>query len=455
MKQSTIAAIATPAGEGGIGIVRISGPQAIRVADKVFSSASGKRLEQTKGYCALFGHVSFEEKTIDEAVALVFRAPRSYTGEDVVELSVHGGRYVQKQVLRAVLAAGATFAQGGEFTKRAFLNGKIDLSQAEAVAAIISASGEQALRAAVSAKSGKISECIESIKNSVLAAAASVAAYSDYPDEDEEFSGINTLSDRLSAAVCELDTLIKDYDNGRVIREGINTAIIGTPNVGKSTLMNYLSGHERSIVTEIAGTTRDTIEETVLLGDIKLNLCDTAGIRDTGDTVEKIGVDRAKQRIKTAELILAVFDASRELDPDDIKILESADPARTIVVLNKTDIKNLVTASDFDRFPLTVVSISAKNGKGGNEIKKAIENLININTISSEGVYLVSERQRECAVKAKRDLQEALDILQDGMTIDAVGTCIDDALATLMELTGQRVTVEVTDEVFKNFCVGK
>lgn len=455
MNQSTIAAIATPSGEGGIGIIRISGPQAIDIADRVFNSASGRPLKQARGYSALFGYVLFDKKIIDEAVALVFRSPKSYTGEDVVELSVHGGGYVQKQALRAVLSAGATLAQAGEFTKRAFLNGKIDLSQAEAVAAIIGASGEQALRVAVSAKSGRISECVEAIKKGVLEAAASVAAYSDYPDEDEEFSGINALSDRITAAVSKLDGLIKDYDNGRVMREGIDTAIVGTPNVGKSTLMNCLLGQERSIVTEIAGTTRDTIEETVLLGDIRLNLCDTAGIRDTRDIVEKIGVDRAKQRIKTAELILAVFDASRALTPEDVELLELSEPTRTIVILNKTDKNRWLTAAEFERFSTEVVSVSAKNGEGVEEIRKAIEKKLNLKQISSEGVGFVSERQRECALKAKNDLQEALDILQEGMTIDAVGACIDDALATLLELTGQRVTVEVTDEVFKNFCVGK
>ena len=295
MAEKTVAAISTPLGEGGIGVIRISGTDAIDVADRVFKSVSGKKLSSLGGYSALFGHVFDDEKMIDEAVATVFLAPKSYTGEDVCEISCHGGKYVLNAVLRAVLNNGAAMAPAGEFTKRAFLNGKLSLNEAESVMGLISAKGEEELKLQLAAKNGRTSREIEEIEGLLLELSANFAAYSDYPDEDlSELSPENFI--RLCNEAGErLEKLLSTYDSGRVLREGVKTAIVGKPNVGKSSLMNLLSGESRSIVTEVAGTTRDIIENTVKCGEIILTLADTAGIRETEDTVEKIGVMRAKE----------------------------------------------------------------------------------------------------------------------------------------------------------------
>lgn len=453
--SKTICAISTPLQEGGIGIIRISGSEAISIADRVFNAVNNQKLSDLKGYTARLGHVYRDGEIIDEAVALVFRAPKSYTGENVVEFSVHGGVFIQKKLLRTVIENGASLAEPGEFTKRAFLNGKLDLAQAESVAAIISAGGEQALRAGLSAKDGAITKKINSIKEILLSAAASVAAFSDYPDEEPEFSGIDELQDKLSLAKAELLKLLKDYDSGKVYREGVNTAIVGRPNVGKSTLMNLLSGIDRSIVTEIAGTTRDIVEETVSVNGIKLRLSDTAGIRDTEDTVEKIGVDKALEKIALSDLILAVFDSSEPLTKQDISLLEQIKDKKAIAILNKNDLSPKITEKDFEIFNIKPLSISAKEDNGTEKLKNAINDIVLENKISPDSVILSSERQRECAVSALSYLENAETTLIEGFTIDAVGVCIDDSLNCLLELTGERATIEVTNEVFKKFCVGK
>jgi len=455
VQKSTIAAISTPLGEGGIGIVRISGESAKSVADRIFRSICGKKISEAAGYTALYGNVVNNGQIIDEVVALVFTSPKSYTGEDTVEISAHGGTYVVKQVLRAALQNGARPAEAGEFTKRAFLNGKMDLTQAESVMGIISATGNQALLASVSALDGAVSQTINSIKGQLLEAASRVAAFSDFPDEEPEFSGIDMLGCLIEDAKTRLDLLLKNYDAGRVLREGINTVIIGKPNVGKSTLMNLLTGCERSIVTSVAGTTRDIVEETVMLGDIKLRLADTAGLHDTEDEVEKIGVERAIQRLKTAQLIIAVFDSSGPLTEQDKKLLETAEGHPIVAVLNKSDLNAVIDEEWFVQKGIPTVTISAKNCEGTELLQSQIERIVGINNLNSDVAVMSSERQRECAERARNLLAEALDILNMGMTFDAIGVIIDDALASLMELTGERVTIEVANEVFKRFCVGK
>ena len=306
--MSTIAAIATPNAAGGIGIIRISGEKAIEITGKAFRSFSGKTVADMKGYTAAYGQIFDGDSPIDEAVVIVYRAPKSYTGEDVCEICCHGGLYIMNKVLRLIFSLGASPATAGEFTKRAFLNGKIDLIQAESVMNIISASGEAALNAARNTLKGSVSKKISDICSSLITSAAALAAWSDYPDEDIPAVETGVLYTTLSSIESELDSLIKRYDSGKAVTEGVNTVICGKPNVGKSTLMNVLSGCERSIVTSIAGTTRDIVEETVRIGDILLRLADTAGIHDTNDEVESIGVNMAKSRIETADLILAVFD---------------------------------------------------------------------------------------------------------------------------------------------------
>lgn len=452
--ETTIAAVATPTGHGGLGVIRISGTDAFSIADKVFCSQQGKKIVDTKGYHALFGKVECDGEKIDEAVALVFRAPKSYTGENVVEFSVHGGEFVLNRVLRAVLDAGAVLAEPGEFTKRAYLNGKMDLSQAEAVMDIISAEGVEALRAGLEQLGGAVTKkCLE-IKEKLTFAAATVAAFSDFPDEEPEFSGIDKLGERLNEAKTELSRLISDYDVGRMVKNGINTVIIGPPNAGKSTLMNLLSGYEKSIVTPVAGTTRDVVEETVNLGSVTLKLCDTAGIRDTEDTVEKIGVERSRSRMDTADLILAVFDGSVGLSKEDNELLESLDVGISIVVFNKSD-KGLPDTSTAQKRGLQYVTMSAENGEGLSELQTKVMAVTKTANLSGKSAVYLNERQRNCAKRALSSVEEAIDCATQGFTIDAVGVLIDDALSALMEITGERVTVEVANEVFKRFCVGK
>lgn len=449
----TIAAIATHLGEGSIGVIRISGDDAITVADKVFESASGKKLNELKGYSALYGNIVENGKILDDAVALVFKNPQSYTGEDIVEISVHGGRLMLKTVLRVILENGAFMAEPGEFTKRAFLNGKLDLTKAESIMGLIGAESEAQLKLSRAAHIGKVSEKIDKIEADLVSADASISAYSDYPDEDIEGLDYDSFLSMLSNAKAELEEMLSTYDSGRVIREGINTVIVGKPNVGKSTLMNMLSGADRSIVTEVAGTTRDVIEDTVTVGDIKLRLADTAGIHKTDDKVESIGIEKAKDRIDLAELVLAVFDCTAPLDINDLDLIESIKNKNTIIIINKTDLENKIDMTVFSEF--SVVEISAKQGTGYAELSKKIAEISGTANLNPDSAVLIGERQRACAARALDAVNEAVNSLVGGLTMDAVGVCVDDAIAALFELTGKRVTNAVTDEIFKKFCVGK
>ncbi len=453
MSERTIAAIATPLGEGSIGVIRISGDRAIEIADKVFYAFSGKTLCELNGYSALYGEIKDNGAVLDDAVALVFRAPKSYTGEDVVEISIHGGRLMLKAVLRVILQNGAFLAEAGEFTKRAFLNGKLDLTKAESVMGLISARSESELRLSRAAHIGGVAEKIDKIESDLVSADASIAAFSDYPDEDIEGLDYDNFMRMLTSAKAEIENMLSTYDAGRILREGIETVIVGKPNVGKSTLMNMLSGAERSIVTDVAGTTRDVIEDTVTVGDITLRLADTAGIHTTDDTVESIGVERAKERINSAELVLAVFDGTKELDKDDFDLISSIKNKNTIIIINKTDLENKIDTSAFGDF--AVVEISAKLKTGYQELAKEIAEISGTANLSPDSAVLIGERQRACAERALDGVNEAIAALECGQTMDAVGVCVDDALAALFELTGKRATNEVTDEIFRKFCVGK
>ncbi len=450
--STTIAAISTPQGEGGIGTVRISGDDARKIADKVFCSASGKKIEDAAGYTAMFGRVSGSEGDIDEAVALIFAAPKSYTGEDVVELSVHGGAVVTRLLLRAVFEAGAVPAGAGEFTRRAFASGKLDLAQAESVMSIISAQGGQDLRLALAAKNGRISKEIREIREKLLAVDAGMAVFADYPDEDLPEFGADTIKENLVAVREGLDVLLRNYDKGKLLREGLSCAIIGAPNVGKSTLMNLLSGDNRSIVTPIAGTTRDVIEETVRVGDLTLRLADTAGVHTAADEVEEIGVSLACERAKSAELIIAVFDGSRPFGEDDRRILSLIGDSPAIAVINKNDLPQQINEEEID---IPLVYISAKEGRGAEELAEKIGLVAGTADLSPDRAVLQSERQRACAYRARESVREAIETMENGYTLDAVGICADEALEALLELTGERVTEAVADEVFSRFCVGK
>lgn len=451
--MKTIAAIITPLGLGGIGTVRISGPDALVIADRVFKNKNGKKIIEAKGYTALFGKTYNNDCLVDEAVALVFREPKSFTGEDSVELSVHGGSFVVKELLDAVLNAGASLAEPGEFTKRAFLNGKLDLTQAESVMGIITANSHQDLKVQQNLKEGAVSKKIGDIKKELILLAANIAAFSDYPDEDLPETRIENLESQLIWVKNELDNLIANYTAGAVLKEGIKTVIAGKPNVGKSTLMNMLSGYERSIVTDIPGTTRDVIEQTVMLGQIPLKLYDTAGIHESDDTVENVGIIRAKECIDSAQLVLAVFDGSKPLDQEDKELLNSFNDVSVIAIINKTDLGLVLDQNEFGEFEC--VEISAKKNDGYDRLINAVAKISGINRLNPDSIVLGTLRQKECAQNALQSINLALNTLNSGFTIDAVGVCIDEALEYMLALTGERVTNEVTNEVFRRFCVGK
>lgn len=453
--SETIAAVSTPVAAGGIGVIRISGDDAIEIADKLFRATSGKALSQLKGYTAAHGRVHFSGEDIDECVALVFRSPKSYTGENTVEISCHGGIYVTNRVLRAVLSCGARPAQPGEFTKRAFLNGKMDLSEAEAVMSLISAQGEQGMRAAMTALDGALSRKSQELCSMLITASAHMAAWVDYPDEEIPEISDEALKETLTQVRDSLEALLGNFDAGRAVTSGVDTAIVGKPNVGKSALMNMLTGFNRSIVTDIAGTTRDVIEETVRVGNVILRLADTAGIRDSSDVVESMGVDLARTKIERAGLILAVFDGSAELDEKDKEILRLCKNREVIAIINKSDLPCKADISFIkENFP-EPVCISALSHEGEKELSRAIETLLGTDKIDTSKAMITTERQRQTTCAALESVQKALDAVNMGITMDAVNVCIDTAINHLLELTGKKATESVVDEVFSRFCVGK
>ncbi len=455
MRERTIAAISTAKASAGISVIRISGEDAIPIAEKVFRAKSNSKLSDMKGYTCALGAAYADSEKLDECIATVFHAPYSYTGENVVELSCHGGLYVTGRVLRAVYDAGAEPAEAGEFTKRAFLNGKLDLLEAEAVMDIIGARSRGAVRAALSVKEGALSKRIDAVKAALLSKAAHLSAWADYPEEDIPEIEDDELTAALQKAHHDLEAILRGYDNGRILKDGIDTAIVGKPNVGKSTLMNLLAGYDKSIVTEVAGTTRDVVEESVSLDDIILNLSDTAGIRQTEDVVEKIGVDKAKNRLKTASLILCVFDASQKLSDEDIELIEAIGDAPSIAILNKSDLPCLIETEAIQKHFDTVIPISAKRSEGIEALIAAIKRLCAVVDFDSAQTLVYNERQRNLVKKALDSIGEALTALKIGITFDAVTVSIEEAVSYLCELTGERVTDEVVDRVFHNFCVGK
>ena len=455
MENRTIAAIATPNAPGGIGIVRISGENAVEIASKIFRPVSGKPLTESKGYCAHFGDVYDNNEKIDEAVCLVFRAPRSYTGEDTAEISCHGGLYITKRVLRAALDAGAFPAEAGEFTKRAFLNGKLDLAAAESVMSLIGASGKQAATAALSTLDGNLSREIRKCADDIIGICASLSAWVDYPDEDIEDTNAGDMLPVFEKTKSALADIIRRYDCGRAVTDGIDAVIVGKPNVGKSTLMNMLTGFERSIVTDIAGTTRDVVEEKIVLGEIIMRVADTAGIRETENVVENIGVILAKRRLERAELVLAVFDSSMPINSDDLDIIEQCRGKKAIALLNKSDLPMAADRKIIDDSFSYTVELSASTGEGRDSLENAVRSIFRTNEFDPNSACLTSERQRLCCVNAINHIDEAISALNMGVTLDAVNVCADCAIDALLELTGDRATSAVVDEVFSRFCVGK
>lgn len=453
--SETIAAISTALMTAGIGVVRISGDGAFSVAQKIWHGYRGKTIDRMAPNTAALGIVCDGDEKIDQCVALVFRGPHSYTGEDVVELSCHGGVYIMRRVLDAAIAAGARLAQPGEFTKRAFLNGKMDLTQAEAVMDLIGAQGEAAARAALSQHEGALYKKAVDIKQQLVEISADITAWIDFPDEGVPSLEPENLKKTLQNIIDQLDRLCKNYSRGRVIKEGVETAIVGKPNVGKSTLMNALAGYEKSIVTTVPGTTRDVVEESVSFAGLILRLWDTAGIRETEDVVESIGVERAKEKLDAAQLIFAVFDGSRPLEEIDKKIIDSVKDKQTVAIVNKCDLPMKIDKEYIEKHIKQVVYISADKGEGLEKLEGIVRDLTDMAGFDPGAALVANSRQLDCVRKALDGAKASLQAVNDGITLDAVSVGINSAVLALCELTGESASEEVIDRVFSKFCIGK
>lgn len=453
--MSTIAAISTAQGQGGIGVIRVSGEQAFTIVDKIFKSVSGKKIMDIKGYTALFGHIYNNEEVLDEAVVLKYVAPKSFTGENVVEISCHGGMYITKEVLNAVIMAGASLAEPGEFTKRAYLNGKMDLTEAESVMDIISAKSKSAARAALFVKDGALFKKSQQVKQLLLDKAAHLSAWADYPEEDIPEVSEDSIMEAIEESISILEKLLSTYDMGQVVKEGIDTVIAGRPNAGKSTLMNLLVGREKSIVTNIAGTTRDVVEDTVLVGNVMLKLSDTAGIRDTDNEIEKIGVQKTFDKINGAGLVIALFDNNEELNSEDIDLINKIKDMPCVAVINKIDLEDKVDKKYITDNIDNVVYISAKQQDNIDELKNMIEKIAETEDFDPSAGIIANERQRNAIRNAVNSLYEAKESLAMGMTMDAITVSLQETIDYLLELTGEKAGEEIVDSVFHNFCVGK
>lgn len=460
--DDTIAAVSTPHGKGAISVIRVSGPDAAKIAGRVFRPLSGSLETLTPRYAA-YGRFYADGKVIDDGIAVYYRAPNSFTGQDVVELSCHGGILVTRCILEQLLASGARAAEAGEFTRRAYCLGKLDLSQAEAIALTLDAKNRGALTISAAQREGVLSGRIKSIFSELTNIIASVYVYIDFPDEDLSDVSSAELVLRIKAIIGELEKLRSSYSTGRAVTEGIPTAICGKPNSGKSSLLNRLLGTERAIVTEIAGTTRDTIEETAVAGGVTLRLCDTAGIHETSDKVEKLGISRSISAAESAELILAVFDGSTALDADDEKIFELLASLREggkkiIAVVNKADLPLCITeaaiASRIDAD--AVVCVSTLTGNGFDRLTGAISALYIDGSLDySTEAIITGARQYAAVDAALQRLYNAMKSIELGMTADVVGFDLEEALGKLGELDGRSVSEEIVDNIFQNFCVGK
>lgn len=460
MDTSTIAAIATPVAASGIGIVRMSGPRALDIAAQMIRPMDERRsVAQMRGYTALLGRAFDEDGEIDDVVLIAYRAPKSYTGEDTAELSCHGGVYLLRRILRRCYTLGAQPAGAGEFTRRAFTAGKISLTQAEAVAGLIASQGRQQAAAALSARDGAVFNRIRALRGKLVSASAALSAYLDYPEEDQQEISSDSLLSIVSDVSGQLEKMLGSYDTGTLISSGIRTVILGKPNVGKSTLMNLLSGEEKSIVTKQAGTTRDVIESVVNLSNVRLCLWDTAGIRETVDPVEAAGVSRSWEKLDRAQLVLLVLDASEPLGAEDESILQAIRDLPCIAVWNKMDLQESAAEPSIMEMvrekAQRMVSICAKDGTGLEALEQAVMEVMRLTSLDEEGQLLINERQRRCVQSAYENLLQAAETLRGGMMPDAAHICLDSAIQDLLNLTGEQATQAIVDEVFSSFCVGK
>ncbi len=461
--NNTIAAISTAYGKGGIAVIRISGDEALEIADRMFKPASGVSLLKVPANMCVYGKILNGNTVTDYGMCSVFRAPHSYTGEDVVEISCHGGIIVTEKVLELAFLCGARQAGAGEFTKRAFINGKLSLSQAEAVGLLIDAESEEQLSLASSHGNGIIKKKADELYENLKTIVTGVYANVDFPDEDLAELSNEEVLESLFDIEKELSSMCSSYRIGRAVCEGIKTVIVGKPNTGKSSLLNRLVGRERAIVTDIAGTTRDTIEESILCGRVMLRLCDTAGIHDSCDAVEKIGVERSLEKINEAELILAVFDISRETDGEDISLLHliKEKDVSKIAVLNKSDLPEKFDRSKLMEAGFThIITLNAANEdnevNGVNGLKGIIEGLYIDGEIDyNSRAVIVNARQNAAVSRALSYIRSAISELKRGSSADTAGFDLEAALSEISELDGRRVTEDIVDSIFHRFCVGK
>ena len=453
--MSTIAAISTPYGIGGISVVRVSGEDAIKITQKIFKAHDGTLLENMNGYTCKLGNIIFENNTLDEVIVTVFKAPRSYTGEDITQISCHGSMFITKSILRALLSSGAVMAGPGEFTKRAFLNKKISLDKAESVMGLISSNYEKARKINYSAYCGFLGKKIDEIKNKFFDILSDLNAEIDYSDEDVPELDNNQLILRLENINSKLNNLIKSYSIGCVIKNGLKVAILGAPNVGKSTLMNFLSKKEKSIVTDIAGTTRDAIEESIILNNIPIVLIDTAGIRETSDKIEQIGTQKSKEIAEISDLILFMLDASREITDEEIKIINSFDKNKILIIINKSDINSNYNLKKLKKLNIkNFVLISAKNGTGIDNLSKKTEEFIDFSSYENENLIIMSERQYNVLLRAQKNLENAIDKIKS-VPRDIFADILKESAEILCEFSGENLETKIVDSVFEKFCVGK
>lgn len=451
--DDTIAAIATPLGEGGVGVVRVSGDQVIRISGTIIKDFP-QNIEPRRVY---HGWVVDNGKPVDEVLFCYMQAPNSYTGEDVVEINCHGGIAVLKAVLETTLKAGARMAERGEFTKRAFLNGKIDLMQAEAILDLVKAKTSEGVGAAVGQLEGRLSQKIHEMREELISLQAGLEATVDFPEDVSEIRPEET-GKSISKTISSIDKLLETADLGKIIREGLATVIIGKPNVGKSSLLNALLKEDRAIVTEIPGTTRDTIEETVNLQGLPLRIIDTAGIRHPKDKVEEFGVLKAKNELRESDLAIIVMDASQELDENDLMIVREAKDKKAVIALNKIDLGLKINSGEIKKLTngLPAFKISALKGDGLPQLEEGILQYIGFNKLQAgNGGVIINLRHKDCLLKARQSLAEALNSAQNKMSADFIAIDLKGAILALGEAAGEAVSEEIINKIFEEFCVGK
>ncbi|MBU5308684.1 tRNA uridine-5-carboxymethylaminomethyl(34) synthesis GTPase MnmE [Clostridioides mangenotii] len=456
--DDTIVAIATAPGEGGIGILRISGEKSLVIAESIFKSVSGKEISEYNNRSLIYGNIVDDGKIIDEVLLAYMKGPKSYTAEDVIEINCHGGFISVKKILELILSKDVRLAEPGEFTKRAFLNGRIDLSQAEAVIDVINAKTSKSHEVAQEQLEGTLSIKIRSLRDKVTELLAHVTVAIDYPEEDIEFITYNTLKEKTEELEKEIKKLYDSSESGKIFREGLKTVIVGKPNVGKSSLLNLILGEKRAIVTDIPGTTRDVIEEFVNIRGIPIKIVDTAGIRETEDVVEKIGVEKSRESLINADLVIMVLDYSEKLTDEDLEILESIDKNKTIVLLNKTDLKKQIEEEKISNYVEnnSIIEISALKQEGIEKLENKIENLVYKGDVKNSSEIVISNtRHRDALAKAHKSVMDALDAIYQKMPLDFIEVDLKNIWDYLGYINGDTVTEDLLDNIFNNFCIGK